>query len=701
MADDVQIVFGAKIDDLVSGVKQVNSSLTSIKDTATEVSAHTGGQFAQIREVLQGLTTPLRAVRDNLGELAEAFVAAFAVEKVVALIERMAELGTQTEKTAAILGISTQDVGKLKIVAESTGGSLESMSATVERLALNIQRSADSATGPASLALQKLGLNAKDFIGLNANEYLLKIADAASKFNTNFNLSQVLMALGGRGMQQLIPVMAQGREGLVSMEQSATFVGATLSGPTVEALTGVHKNLVLLKATWEAASATLVANFAPAINSVISALTHWATSMMQVSASGQMMNSVIDSIGYILTSLAITAIKVGAVLKALFTLDWDGIKAAWDSHEKEQQEALHTHMMNMGKIALAGQIALQAAMEPKETSDKKDIGSLGFGANVSAAMKAADDQVKVLQDGLARQKILLDQGVAQFRLTEGQKVEAVRIATDQEYQAELAVLQNELKIRNLSVEQRQTILNKISQLEQKHATDVVKINGDAVAAIQAKMQEYATALQSSFNAQLRGLLAGTTSFKQAFKTVVGDMIIFFIEQVEKMVVQWIISKATMAATDKAAATAQVATAAAAQTAMGTQVIAAIQQKVAEVYAGAAAFFAATLGPGAPAAAAAVAADVDATATSMAAVASAETGAYEVGGGLYELHPKETVLPAPAAQAFRDMAEGNGAFGTGGGVHFHGMMIDGPSISRLFRDNAALMAKVLNGNLSRA
>lgn len=704
MADEVQITFGAKIDDLVSGVKQVNQHLHSVQEKVGDVGTHGAGAFTQLHSLLGGLSSPLMGVRQSLGELAEGFAVAFGVEKIVSTIEKMAELGTQTARTAAILGINTNQVGQLKVVAESTGTTLESLAMTTERLALNIQRSGTSATAPAALALSKLGLSAKDFIGLSADQYLLKIADAASKFNMNFNMSQALMALGGRGMQSLIPIIAEGREGIEHLQKSASDVGGVLSTQTVHALESVHKNLVLLKAAVEGSTAAMVARFAPAINSIIEAMTKWVVTSSQVSASGRIFESMLDQMAYMITSLVITAVKGAAALKAFFSLDWEGVKAAWESHELEQQKALKTHMDNMAKIAEDGKKKLSGAMGPGEhghgAPDKPDVGAIGYGAAdaVSAAMKAADGEVKALQDGLTRQKVLLEQGLAQFRLTESEKVEAVRSATDKANALEMAVLQNELKIGQMSAAQRQEVLNKISALESRYATETVKINGEAVAAVQKQWMQIGDALQSSFNSQLRGLLAGTTKFGQAFKSILGDMIIYFIQACEKMLVQWAIKTATEVTTTEAGEAAKTAAVAAGT---GTQMAAQlplilknIAASIGSVFAGVSAFLAPAIGPAAPAAAAGVAAGVEATAMSL--VGSAEQGAYEVTGGLWQLHPRETVLPAPAAQAFRDMAEGGGGFG-GGGVHFHGMMIDGPSIAGLFKSYAGVMAKALNGH----
>lgn len=704
MADDVQIVFGAKIDDLVANVDKVKVHLHGVEQKVGDIGTHNAGAFTQLHSLLAGLSSPLSGIRQNLGELAEGFAAAFGLEKIISLIEKMAELGTTTARTAAILGISTGTVGQLNVVAKSTGSTLESLMMTTERLALNIQRSAASATAPAALALGKLGLSAKDFIGLGADQYILKIADAASKFNMNFNMSQALMALGGRGMQSLIPIIAEGREGIEHLQKSAVDVGATLSTQTTHALESIHKNLVLLTSAIEASSARLVARFAPAINTIIETMTRWVTSMSEVSASGRIFDSLIDQMAYMVTSLGISLFKMTEAMEAFLRFDFAGVKAAWASHEAEQEKALKTHMDNMAKIAADGKIAIAGALgggHDEHKPEKPDIGPLGISNSdaVSAAMKAADGQVKALQAGLVQQKLLLDQGLAQFQLTESQKVAAVQRATDEQAALEMDVLKKELTIANMTATQRETVLNKISALEQKYTTESIRLNGEAVAAIQQKWQQLGDALQSSFNAQLRGLLAGTTSWAQAFKTITGDMIIFFIQEVEKMVFKWLVKTATMATIDKEAAVQSTATAAAAQAAQTATAAASVQQKVAQVYAGAAAFFAPLLGPGAPAAAAAVAAETEAGAAAFLLAGAAEQGAWNIPDTApWLLHKGETVLPAPAAQAFRDMAQGGTGGSARGDTHLHVHAIDAAGVMALFRDNARGLTKMIGDQL---
>ena len=71
------------------------------------------------------------------------------------------------------------------------------------------------------------------------------------------------------------------------------------------------------------------------------------------------------------------------------------------------------------------------------------------------------------------------------------------------------------------------------------------------------------ALQGAFNSQLRGLLAGTTSIKQAMKSMLGDLLIGFIQYVEKQGFQWLAGQLAMTAASTTGATARATTEAAA------------------------------------------------------------------------------------------------------------------------------------------
>src|SRR5579862_8718281 len=112
---DVQLTFGASLEPLIKGVEGARSAIESMRDSTDRVT-------------------------EGAKSLLEAFGLAFSVEKIGENIDRMAELGVQTERSMATLGLSSEQVGTLSGIAKLTGGTMEGLSTSIERMSLNIQK---------------------------------------------------------------------------------------------------------------------------------------------------------------------------------------------------------------------------------------------------------------------------------------------------------------------------------------------------------------------------------------------------------------------------------------------------------------------------------------------------------------------------------------------------------------------------------
>jgi hypothetical protein len=243
---DVEVSFGANITKLVDGIAGVKSEIGDIREAATS--------------------------------LAEAFGIAFSVEGLKDYVEGMAELGAHTESVAATLGASNQQTVELAGIAKLTGTSLDELAGGIERMSLNIQRSTKDGTSPAAQALAVLHLNASELIGLPADQYFEKLATAVAKFNPSLNLTNALMAVGGRGIAQLLPTLLQGgehwEEFKAKVDQASEGLAAAVPG-----MADTDEKLKLLGISVESASARIFTVLKPAIDDAVEAFTRWAQSI--------------------------------------------------------------------------------------------------------------------------------------------------------------------------------------------------------------------------------------------------------------------------------------------------------------------------------------------------------------------------------------------------------------------------------------
>jgi hypothetical protein len=324
-----------------------------------------------------------------------------------------------------------------------------------------------------------------------------------------------------------------------------------------------------------------------------------------------------------------------------------------------------------------------------------DFAALGTEAQRSAVqVREIGGEIKVLREGLAEQKLVLDAEVNQFQITQNQKYALLQAETQKEYDAELALLQQEAVLGDLSVRQRVNILNQIAALEEKHRMDMIKLDEQAIAQQRQMWTASLGTIENAFNSQLRGLLAGTTTWSQAFKNILGDIIIKFIEMCETMVVKWLaaeLAQTTATTTGAAArAAAEMSGADAGLMAQAANAVRAIMADAGQAFAGVFAFLAPTMGPAAAGPAAAAEASV-----SAAAIFDVGTD-YVVRGGLALIHPGETIIPP---------ARGSGPF-TGGGTQIHAPVsinvsaLDAQSVDRFFNNNQKQLMRAINDAVRR-
>jgi hypothetical protein len=348
----------------------------------------------------------------------------------------------------------------------------------------------------------------------------------------------------------------------------------------------------------------------------------------------------------------------------------------------------------LAELKAAFSAATPAAMVADAAKAFSDLGNKA--ASAALQMRDIGAEIAQLHQGLAQRKTILDAEASQYQITQNQKFAMLKEATRNEYEAELELLNQEAALGNLSVQQWNGILIKIANLREKHDSDMLRLDEQAIAQQQQMWNSALGSIETAFNSQLRGLLAGTTSWSQAFKKILGDLIIQFIEMCETMVVKW---TAAQLAQTTAATTGAAARAAAEQTASnsgllanGANAVKAIMTDAGQAFAGVFAFLAPTMGPAAAGPAAAAQASV-----SAAAIFDVGTD-YVVRGGLALIHPGETIIPP---------ARGSGPFsGAGLGAQVHAPVsinvsaLDAQSVKRFFNDNSSHMMRAINDAVKR-
>lgn len=711
--EDIILEFGAKIDKLIDAAATAKAEVMRVADASKEHARASGeaaglitGHMSQIRFALQGLLNPLRGIRENLGEIGEAFLGAFAVHQILHFVENMAELGVQTERTMAILGVTAQETLQLSGIAKLTGTSMDGLSNSIEHMSLNVQKSTRDAFSPAAQGLKQLGINAVDFGKMGTTERFQALNAAVSQFNPSINLTNTLTAIGGRTMAQQLPLLLQNTHAWADYVKQIDLANGNLS-KQVAGMSETDTIMGLFTLTLRSLGGEIFTKIKPAIDALIKTVTDYTQAIRDNIAQGGAFSMLLDGLVFVIKILVSAFLGLAAAIEIVVIES----RAFWDHFSgKDAYDAAKA----MEEMAARIKKSMTGLWDPPAThvgvhggEGKKDAAALDPQGRdrLSAAMAASNERIKVIEREGANLKTLYEADAANFRITLDQKFAIEQSTALSTMRLAEGELRSQQAMHGLNLKQRQDLENKIKELHEKTNTELIKLDIQQVAAQRQIVSGYVGTVESSWNSSLRGMLAGTTSVTDALKKVFADLVIYIIEQLEKKLIfeqlttaitdaLHVKSAAVVAATEAAktgAVTAGVATRTGAEEA-GFLVSAAnyvkdamlsIGASLGKLFASLTAFFS-FLGPAAPAAAAGVVAGVGVGAYAM-------ISHYDVGSdfvpmtGLAMVHQGEKIIPADQ--------QGPGYSG-GGDVHLHVNALDGASVVGLFQRNSRVLAQLV-------
>lgn len=716
MSEDVQVRFGASIGELISGVDRV-------------------------KEAIESVQRPVDALNEKFTQLGEIVGISLGIEGFKNLVEGMAELGDQTETSMAMLGMSAQQVGELSGVAKLSGTTFDALSSSFERMSLNIQKSTADAFNPAAEGLRVLGIDTRNLIGLPAEQYFERLADAVSKFNPSLNLTNAVAAVGGRGIAALLPVLQGGVEHFREFEEAVRATGSVLDDAQAHAFAQSYEKITLLGLSVQGLGIKSFDTLRPAIDAAADSLTKFIESIR-----GDDVRDIANTIGaglisiaehvseYLITSgLSIDEFK-GKLDNLLPSLELTGVAASVYRFGENIRQPMEDILAKIradwdkpihfggldnqgggGAAALAEQLAAVKARAdaarnalnaiiPKsgtweseaqnikaldaqlqgivQTYGKLNAAQLDAGgkARLEGAMAAAQAQIKLIDEEFTKTSESLNSSFRLFKITEDQKTQALQDALQDREQDTIDELSKEAALQGLSVAQYQRIQDQIVAIRTDTGAKLQRVTDQDREQQQKSWESVLTPIQSAWDGQLRGLLAGTTSWAQAEKNIMSDLVIKAIEEFEQLaiikpILDGLLSSGLGSAPANLAAT----------------VTKMIESMTGPIFAGVAGFLAPIMGPAAIPAAAAVAAGVDATAMGL---SSLDIGGYVMSDGLAMIHAGETVVPANVSSPF------NGAGGAGNPVNLSVSInaIDTQSGYQFMRSQLPAFASMLQQHL---
>ena len=222
---------------------------------------------AAFRSVASGLNAARRAIFSFQSAVVGAVGAAGLGLLVKSSLDSIDALG----KTASKLGVTTQELQKLRFAAEIAGVSTRTTDMAIQRFTRRLSEAAVD-TGEAKDALKELGLNAQELTKLPLEDQMLALADAFDDVESSGDKVRLAFKLFDSEGVAFVNTLEGGRAALRGMFEEVDDLGVALSSVTVQGVERANDAFVRLTSLAKGVRDSVVGALAPAFEMLADAI---------------------------------------------------------------------------------------------------------------------------------------------------------------------------------------------------------------------------------------------------------------------------------------------------------------------------------------------------------------------------------------------------------------------------------------------
>lgn len=202
---------------------------------------------------------------DMMGAAAKAAAPLLAALGAGAVIGRLRETIAALDdigKTADKIGLTTDALQELRVIAESSGIGQGALDSSLERFTKRLGE-AQAGTGAAKKALDQLGLSANYLADIGLDRSLSVIADEMGKISDPTERAALAAALFGREGVAMVNLLREGSDGMARMREEAREMGVVIDEELVRGAEDAQTKLDLMSRVISANLSTALINLAP------------------------------------------------------------------------------------------------------------------------------------------------------------------------------------------------------------------------------------------------------------------------------------------------------------------------------------------------------------------------------------------------------------------------------------------------------
>lgn len=215
-------------------------------------------------------------------------LAGFSVMGIKNAVVGFTELGESVYKASLRTGMSVEQLQRMKYVSEQAGVPVEALEGGIGKLNKNIGMAAAGKSKDLAALFKKLGISARDSNGQlkGGMDILPQLADAFQRNKNPVVQARMGMALFGKTWQEMIPLLAEGSEGITQSLERFKRLKGVMSFDDIKGAKELGDKFKDLNMVTKGFQMTIAKELAPVLGPVIEGFIQWSAANRQVVAAG-------------------------------------------------------------------------------------------------------------------------------------------------------------------------------------------------------------------------------------------------------------------------------------------------------------------------------------------------------------------------------------------------------------------------------
>ena len=257
-------------------------------------------------------------VRDIGQEIIQVMVQAAAA--VAALVPNFVAVGDALGKTRKALGVTSDDLQRLRFAGARSGVEIEAMDKSLSKLTKGLEDARTKGTGPVADAFETLNLKVADFDNLGTEERVNRIADAMGKLPNDVQRSAIAMTLFGAKNKEMANFLAEGSEGIERLGDRAFELGGIIDTRAISSAEELADQFLDLETFGDGLVNSLGAGLVPLVSKMSESILDWVTANRELIDSGIV--AVTEALGRVFETLgdSVGSMPIEAVTQSLISL---------------------------------------------------------------------------------------------------------------------------------------------------------------------------------------------------------------------------------------------------------------------------------------------------------------------------------------------------------------------------------------------